>query len=90
MEAAHCCEVGGESFRVSSFLAGRGAHDIALRFCCCNGAGVAGRNATVTPSTDQQLAPGLVLPKTPMSPRNSRAVGTSIATIGGLGGCDGD
>jgi hypothetical protein len=30
------------------FLAGRGAHEIALRCCCCNGAGVAGRNETVT------------------------------------------
>jgi len=26
------------------FRVGRGAHEIALRCCCCNGAGVAGRN----------------------------------------------
>jgi hypothetical protein len=30
------------------FVAGRGAHEIALRCCCCNGAGVEGRNEAVT------------------------------------------
>ena len=34
------------------FLAGREAHEIALRCCCCNGAGAAGKNETVTNSPD--------------------------------------
>src|ERR1700733_14007809 len=37
-----------EPLRRFGYLAGRGAHEIALRGYCCNGAGVAGRNRTVT------------------------------------------